>query len=711
MKLYGLLSLLLIGSISAQEITNVEVEVGSNRADVQFSVEGLTPGSEYPIDISVMGPDGEIVSEPVDIETKGRLVDPESIKAENVDSTSAVIAWDSIDGIKHQGQVEYGLTTDYGSFSVKEESFRWPGHRQALSGLKPGTEYNFRVIATAEGGEPEVSENYTFETEALPFLVSDVQIERVTDTTAIVFWRLNDYGTGQVFYGRTEEMTNFTGKEESFRWDAHRQTIDGLEQDTEYSFYVVSEDQQGREAQSEVFTFKTAKKSDQPVGKDGINNIPVAGWPSNFDNDLPMGNVFYGNHEVGILTGNARIGVELSRRFRAERTGYIDAVRWNNRTLSGTNIAGRCLPSAPNSVWCKCKNAGLDKYTCGYTLGNSYSIGNGGQILIEIREDDGSNAGLPRSGAALGQASRVFIPMDNANTHYPIVELEKPVPVTAGKTYHIVYRNLAPPSRCGLSGVSLSQARSCPRNEGAIGLNGVFFPNTFDNVGFDPFRGRADAVLYKSKVGGVWQQDSNNLSWYEVRYTDDVWVGDGTAAYNSIFHGARHYIGGNKVGRQVFTVRDASREVDGLWIYHGHGPSADGSPMTIVLKDSGGKIIGKGSVAANRSCIAESKKSSWAQKECRLWSYTAFRTSVDLIEGRRYSVEFSAGSRGFFALSSYFPLDYGSYQSKERGFWDDAQAEISSDNGRSWSGWAGNYYSKRDLGLLFTIKGMPRKLD
>ncbi|CAN0470870.1 unnamed protein product, partial [Hapterophycus canaliculatus] len=46
-----------------------------------------------------------------------------------------------------------------------------------------------------------------------------------------------------------------------------------------------------------------------------------------FNNDLPMGGLFYGHPGNGWKTGNAKIAVQSARRFMAERSGNIVAVR------------------------------------------------------------------------------------------------------------------------------------------------------------------------------------------------------------------------------------------------------------------------------------------------------------------------------------------------------------------------------------------------
>jgi len=448
---------------------------------------------------------------------------------------------------------------------------------------------------------------------------------------------------------------------------------------------------------------------ENPLG----NNEEVLDIPPSLENqNLPLGGLFYGSKAFGFHTGNGRISVQSARRFRAEKTGLINAVRYNNRTLKDINITGRCTANDPDSVWCRCVDAGLDRYTCGYTLGNSYSVGNGGSIIVEVREDDGTPLHEPKSGEPLARTAVPFVPLDNANEEYPILELASPAPLEFGKMYHLVFVNLNPPQSCGLGGQSLAAARNCPRNQGAMGLNGVSFSQNLDGEGVrDPFRGSSAENMHRQSDTDAWVKDPDNLSWYEVRYSDGVWAGDSYAAFASSFEG-KQSIGGNKVGRQVFEVEDADRVVTGLWVNYGHNGDrpSDGTNLQVILKNSNGEVLDSGEIQPNAFCITQSESSSVRTQNCRVWSYTPFEKSHRLELGESYSVEFRGGGSGGYALSTYFPLNYGPYQSEDRNHWSNAHAEISTDGGSTWELWAGNYYSERDIPMLFSIEGMPVKM-
>ena len=421
-----------------------------------------------------------------------------------------------------------------------------------------------------------------------------------------------------------------------------------------------------------------------------------------------MGGIFYGNPIAGISTGNVAIGAENSRRFRAERTGQIKSVRFHNRVLTDDNIESRCRSNGPDSVWCTCVNNNLDSYTCGYTLSNSYSVGNGGNISVELRPDDGS--GLP-SDTVLGR-TRSYVPKEFSPNRVISLDFTDAASLQAGGIYHLVHTNSNPPSNCSLSGVNPSKAGACPRNQGAVGLNGVFNPTTPTSTGqFGPYRGTlGTANLFRRSATRDWRNYQSSASFYELTYSDGVSVGDTYHAYDASGAG-RKSIGGNVVARQRFDVRDATRNVDGLWINFGHTRSSNGRPLDVRLRDDSGNTLATASIPASDHCRELAQGSSFADKNCKDWGYSSLSTSVNLVEGMRYYVEFSSSSTNNFVLSAHQPLPGGEFA--DRNQWTQAWAQISTDSGRNWKQWAPGTpaETERDLPVLFTISGMPRSLD
>ncbi len=418
-------------------------------------------------------------------------------------------------------------------------------------------------------------------------------------------------------------------------------------------------------------------------------------WPVAANPDLPMGGLFYGHPLMGEQTGNGILfGYEASRRFRAERSGLITAVRHNNRTLIQRNIDGRCKD---DNIWCACKEGDLDRFTCGYHLANSYSLGNGGLVTIEIHADDESDQHLP-SGTALGAIVAPYVPLEIAVQVYPVFELETPVQVEAGQIYHLVYRQLNPPTRCTRrGGYTVAEAAECDKDSGLIGLNGIWFSPSQDR---GPWLGETAAILTRHSAAEGWTLDPDNLSWFEIRYSDGVWTGD-AYTYNDGAATAQ-LIGGDNQIRQRFTVGDVARSVDGVWLRAGRRPGGGEGVLSVAVAEDGKEIKARGRFAPEdfRECAGG----------CGSWAYAPLDRAIVLELGRDYLVTFAAPAGAVYAATSGFPLDYAPYESQTRNNWENAGAQFSADGGITWKPFSGAYRPNRDLSLLFTVVGMPRSL-
>ena len=84
-----------------------------------------------------------------------------AVAATSVTADRAVIAW--VTDEFADSQVEYGLTSQYGSLSARDP-FLITSHSQVLTGLSPATVYHYRVLSRDAAGNPAVSDDRTFTT-------------------------------------------------------------------------------------------------------------------------------------------------------------------------------------------------------------------------------------------------------------------------------------------------------------------------------------------------------------------------------------------------------------------------------------------------------------------------------------------------------------------------------------------------------------------
>ncbi len=481
--------------------------------------------------------------------------------------------------------------------------------------------------------------------------------------------------------------------------------------DASYTYAVSAFDDASPPNESPVSTAVTVVTPSVAPG------APPDDWPATGDDTLPLGGVFYGTAVSGRNTGNASIGYDNAIRFRAQRSGDLVGFGYNNRTLTAANISDRCTQKG--SKKCLCVDNGLDEFSCGYILGNSYHVGNGGLILVEVREDDDTSEHRPSS-KVLGHIATPFVPTDYAAQNHLRLQFKNPISVQAGRLYHLTFRNLNPPTLCALSGNSISDALNvCERDAGAISLNGIWHGEFAPSVGgvnagkWGPFFAEHSATaLRRSSVGGAWKEDANNKPFYELQYADGVWAGMFYTGNSRQMSTGFRNIEGDTLGRQRFTVQRKSRQVDGVWVSSGHALEryVSGASMKTELKDDSGNILAVGSIPFSPQCAqSAANPTSAARRSCKSWGYTPFATPVMLNEGSSYSLELSAPAGAGFTIYSY---NLKGEHAQDVNVWTNSRAEASTDRGVSWETWdkRNGRADELDLPVLFTLVGMPRAL-
>jgi hypothetical protein len=116
-----------------------------------------------------------------------------SVRASNTTTNQTTIVWSTNEA--SDSQIEYGLTTAYGQTSTVNAT-QTTAHSATVSGLTPGTTYNYRVRSKDAAGNLAVSLNFTFTTASLPVAVSDTTPPTVVLTSPRSGTRLS--GTVQI---------------------------------------------------------------------------------------------------------------------------------------------------------------------------------------------------------------------------------------------------------------------------------------------------------------------------------------------------------------------------------------------------------------------------------------------------------------------------------------------------------------------------------
>jgi glucose/arabinose dehydrogenase len=185
-----------------------------------------------------------------------------AVTVNSITATDATIAWTTDEA--SDTQVEYGLTTAYGQSTTLDAALTTT-HTQSLSGLTPGTLYNYRVKSKDAAGNLATSANFTFTTLPPPDttapVISSVASNSITQTSAVISWATNEAATSQVEYGTTTAYGSTTTLNPALA-TSHSHTLSGLTANTLYNFRVLSRDAAGNLATSTNFTFTTAPPPD-----------------------------------------------------------------------------------------------------------------------------------------------------------------------------------------------------------------------------------------------------------------------------------------------------------------------------------------------------------------------------------------------------------------------------------------------------------------
>ena len=169
---------------------------------------------------------------------------------------SATITWTTNEA--STSQVEYGLTTAYGSMSTLDTTLV-TSHSAVVSGLMGATTYNYRVYSRDAAGNRAISANATFTTAAdtTAPVVSATTPSGATPTTVTVGWTTDEASDSQVEYGLTTAYGSTTMLDSS-RVTAHSVLVSGLTVSTTYHYRVLSRDIAGNLTTGSDGTFATS---------------------------------------------------------------------------------------------------------------------------------------------------------------------------------------------------------------------------------------------------------------------------------------------------------------------------------------------------------------------------------------------------------------------------------------------------------------------
>ena len=194
-----------------------------------------------------------------------------AVTASAINTTSATINWTTDQ--PSTTLVAYGPTTGYGYLSLINIALT-TSHSVTLTGLTPGTTYNFAAISANSANVSSTSDNSTLVTLALPApQISAVTSTGITPTSATIVWATDQAATTQVQYGTTGTYGSFSTANNSLV-TSHSATLTNLTQNTIYYYQALSTNSAGTLSNSANFTFTT------PITPAVISAITVTGLTS-----------------------------------------------------------------------------------------------------------------------------------------------------------------------------------------------------------------------------------------------------------------------------------------------------------------------------------------------------------------------------------------------------------------------------------------------
>ncbi len=133
-------------------------------------------------------------------------------------------------------------------------------HKVIVTGLEPGTNYNFKIQSLDENREytPEsaFSLPYSLKTDVSPG-VAEVTISDINLTSAIVSWKTTTVATSTLYYGPTNTYGQELSDNSGSGVTTHTVKLSGLSDSSTYHFKIIGTDTDGNSLISDDYNFNT----------------------------------------------------------------------------------------------------------------------------------------------------------------------------------------------------------------------------------------------------------------------------------------------------------------------------------------------------------------------------------------------------------------------------------------------------------------------
>jgi hypothetical protein len=226
----------------------------------------LNPGTTYYFVAQSTGANGATgYSTTYTFKTTGTQTTPppviSNVAVSGITNTTAIVTWTTDQAAS--SQVSYGVSTTYSNSSTLDPTLV-TSHSVMLTGLNPGTTYDFDVMSANSMALSATSPNASFLTTgtALGPVISGVGSSGVTSGTATITWTTDQASTSVVNYGATTGYGSTAST--AGLTTTHTVMLTGLTANTTYDFDVVSANAANVSSTSGNYAFTTLSNTAPP---------------------------------------------------------------------------------------------------------------------------------------------------------------------------------------------------------------------------------------------------------------------------------------------------------------------------------------------------------------------------------------------------------------------------------------------------------------
>lgn len=372
------------------EYGSVTALVSEYATEHSVFLAGLEDHTQYHYRIVAMDESGNETVSPDEIFVTDEVVPPpmpepepepfviSDVEVASVGTSTARIIWNTNEPAT--SQVFYGVTETYAS-STLTVTTSVASHEIKLTGLKPGTNYFYKVVSKNVSGQTisesglEFNTLYQQKTLIQAPVISNVALSSTSTSTATIIWATDVPAGGEVRYGTTTAYRKNDGGHTNLL-TAHAHPLTGLTPNTLYNFVAIVRDVYGNETIYENQTFRTLEYQPAGVSESApVLEVPAESSETVTDETTEVDEVSRGGGKSG---GGGDYSHTFTLTLAAPKLVKVEALDrqamfvWNKKppkiTVSGTTkiLTNVVIVRSPST------------YPQGPTFGKTVYKGNGG---------------------------------------------------------------------------------------------------------------------------------------------------------------------------------------------------------------------------------------------------------------------------------------------------------------------------------------------